>query len=177
MNRMIIVAQKNRNGPTMSATISTCRSLSALSVMPEPSRINVQIPSDTSKGLEIQERIVTLMEKFEYSMRDIFAMRLALEEAVTNAIRHGNKSDPDKKVTIEAEVGAERMHVEVEDEGEGFEPGDVPDPTADDYIDRPNGRGLLLMKAYLNRFEYTNSGRRLRMERERNSELPIVEDD
>ncbi|MEP3482142.1 MAG: ATP-binding protein [Fuerstiella sp.] len=145
--------------------------------MPEPSRINVQIPSDTSKGLEIQEQIVTLMEKFEYSMRDIFAMRLALEEAVTNAIRHGNKSDLDKKVTIEAEVGVDRMHVEVEDEGEGFEPGDVPDPTADDYIDRPNGRGLLLMKAYLNRFEYTKNGRRLRMERERNSELPIIEDD
>lgn len=145
--------------------------------MPEPSRINVQIPSDTSKGLEVQEQIVTLMEKLEYSMRDVFAMRLALEEAITNAIRHGNQSDFNKKVTIEAEVGMQKMHVEVEDEGEGFDPQDVPDPTSKDFIDRPNGRGLLLMKAYLNRFEYTNGGRRLRMERDRNSELPIVEDD
>lgn len=145
--------------------------------MSEPFRINVQIPSDTSKGLEIQEEIVTLMEKLQYSMRDIFAMRLALEEGVTNAIRHGNKSDPDKKVTIEAEVGAEKMHVEIEDEGDGFNPEDVPDPTTEDFIDRPTGRGLMLMKAYLNRFEYLNEGRRLRMERNRNSELPIVEDD
>lgn len=145
--------------------------------MPEISRLNVQIPSDTGRGLEVQEDIVALMEKYEYSMRDIFAMRLALEEAVTNAIRHGNQSDPNKTVTIEVEVGVDKMHVEIEDEGDGFDPGDVPDPTADDFIDRPTGRGLLLMKAYLNSFEYTNSGRRLRMERERNSELPIVEDD
>lgn len=145
--------------------------------MPEPSRISVQIPSDTGRGLEVQEDIVALMEKFEYSMRDIFAMRLALEEAVTNAIRHGNKSDPDKTVTIEVEIGNDKMHVEIEDQGEGFDPGDVPDPTSEDFIDRPTGRGLLLMKAYLNSFEYTNDGRRLRMERNRNSELPIVEDD
>lgn len=145
--------------------------------MPETSRISVQIPSDTSRGLEIQEDIVALMEKYEYSMRDIFAMRLALEEGVTNAIRHGNQSDIDKLVTIEAEIGDDKMHVEIEDEGEGFDPGDVPDPTAEDFIDRPTGRGLLLMKAYLNSFEYTKNGRRLRMERERNSELPIIEDD
>lgn len=165
------------HGRTVSAMLPSGSLSSALVVMPEPSRINVQIPSDTSRGLEIQEEIVTVMEKFEYSMRDIFAMRLALEEAVTNAIRHGNKSDLDKKVTINAEISDDRMHVEIEDEGEGFDPGEVPDPTADDYIDRPTGRGLLLMKAYLNRFEYSNGGRRLRMERDRNSELPIVEDD
>lgn len=145
--------------------------------MPESSQINVKIPSDTGRGLEVQEQIVAEMEKFEYSMRDIFAMRLALEEAVTNAIRHGNQSDPDKQVTIEAEISTEKMHVEIEDEGEGFDPGDVPDPTAEDFIDRPTGRGLLLMRAYLNHFEYLKDGRRLRMERDRNSELPIIDDD
>ena len=145
--------------------------------MPEVSQIRVAIPSDTTEGLAVQEQIVTLMEKHEYSMRDIFAMRLSLEEAITNAIRHGNGSDVAKLVTVHADVGDEMMRVEVEDQGEGFIPEDVPDPTADEFIDRPCGRGLMLMRAYLNYVEYTNGGRKITMERERNSELPIVEDD
>ena len=89
------------------------------------------------------------MEKHEYSMRDIFAMRLSLEEAITNAIRHGNGSDVAKLVTVHADVGDEMMRVEVEDQGEGLIPEDVPDPTADEFIDRPCGRCLMLMLAYL----------------------------
>jgi len=69
------------------------------------------------------------------------------------------------------------MRVEVEDEGEGFEPDDVPDATAAEFIERPCGRGLMLMRAYLNFVEYSNGGRKITMERERNSELPIIDDD
>lgn len=145
--------------------------------MPDASQLNVQIPSDTTEGLAVQEKIIGMMEKHEYSMRDIFAMRLSLEEAITNAIRHGNAGHPDKKVTVKADVSDAKLRVEVEDEGEGFDPGDVPDPTAEDFIERPSGRGLLLMRAYLNFVEYSNGGRRITMERERNSELPIIDDD
>ncbi len=145
--------------------------------MPEVSQIRVAIPSDTTEGLAVQERIVSLMEQHEYSMRDIFAMRLSLEEAITNAIKHGNGGDRNKQVKVVADVGDEKMRVEVEDEGEGFAPEDVPDPTAAEFIERPCGRGLMLMRAYLNFVEYSNGGRKLTMERERNSELPIVDDD
>jgi serine/threonine-protein kinase RsbW len=144
--------------------------------MPAASQLNVQIPSNTTEGLAVQEQIVSLMEQHEYSMRDIFAMRLCFEEAVTNAIRHGNKCSPDKKVTVVADVSDEQIRVVVNDEGEGFEPEDVPDPTAPEFIERPSGRGLMLMRAYLNFVEYSDNGRRITMERERNSELPIVED-
>lgn len=140
-------------------------------------QINVHIPSITAEGLAVQERIVSLMEEFEYSMRDIFAMRLSLEEAITNAIRHGNGNDPDKTVHVMAHVKPDRMRVEVQDQGAGFEPEDVPDPTAAEYIERPCGRGLMLMKAYLNFVEYSEGGTKLTMERERNSELPVIEDD
>lgn len=145
--------------------------------MPEVSQIRVAIPSDTTEGLAVQERIVSLMEQHEYSMRDIFAMRLSLEEAITNAIKHGNAGDRSKQVKVVADVGDEKMRVEVEDEGEGFAPEDVPDPTAAEFIERPCGRGLMLMRAYLNFVEYSNGGRKITMERERNSELPIVDDD
>ena len=144
--------------------------------MSEP-QINVHIPSVTAEGLAVQEKIVSLMEQHEYSMRDIFAMRLSLEEAITNAIRHGNGNDPEKKVHVIADVNDAKMRVEVQDQGNGFEPEDVPDPTAAEFIERPCGRGLMLMKAYLNFVEYSEGGTKLTMERERNSDLPIIDDD
>lgn len=124
----------------------------------------------------MQEQIVSLMEKFEYSMRDIFAMRLSLEESLTNAIRHGNKLDPGKSVSVDCRIDDQRMIVVVHDEGDGFEPDTVPDPTLEEFIERPCGRGLMLMRAYLNTCEYSDGGRCLTMERERNSPLPILED-
>ena len=145
--------------------------------MPAASQLNVQIPSDTTEGLAVQEQIIALMEKHDYSMRDIFAMRLSLEEGITNAIKHGNGGDPSKKVSIFADVSEERLRVEVVDEGEGFVPEEVPDPTADDFIERACGRGLMLMRAYLNFVEYSEGGTKITMERERNSELPIIDDD
>ncbi|MEZ6133097.1 MAG: ATP-binding protein [Planctomycetaceae bacterium] len=144
--------------------------------MPAASQLNVQIPSDTAEGLAVQEQIIALMEKHEYSMRDIFAMRLSLEEGITNSIRHGNGNDLSKLVTIVADVSDERIRVVVSDEGEGFEPEVVPDPTADEFIERPCGRGLMLMRAYLNFVEYSERGTKLTMERERNSPLPIMDD-
>jgi len=137
----------------------------------------VQIPSDTTAGLAVQERIVSTLEEYEYSMRDIFAIRLSLEEGITNAIRHGNKNSADKVVTIRCDVSDVRMRVEVQDQGDGFDPGSIPDPTDPDFLERPCGRGLLLMKSYLDHFEYTDEGRRLILERNRNSPLPIVDDD
>ena len=145
--------------------------------MLEASQLQVSIPSDTGEGMVVQEKIVSLMEKHEYSMRDVFAMRLSLEEAITHAIKHGNGGDREKNVAVTANVSDEHIHVVVKDEGEGFDPGDVPDPTADEYIDRPGGRGLMLMRAYLEFVEYSDGGRTITMQRSRNSELPIVDDD
>lgn len=144
--------------------------------MTNPVQLEMRIPSNTTDGLCVQEKLVSLMETFSYSMRDIFAMRLSLEEGITNAIRHGNKLSPDKQVTVLCQIDLDRMRVVVIDEGEGFEPEDVPDPTLEEFIERPCGRGLMLMRAYLNICEYSDGGRCLTMERERNSPLPILED-
>ena len=144
--------------------------------MTNPVHFEIKIPSNTADGLAVQEQLISLMERFEYSMRDIFAMRLSLEESLTNAIRHGNKLSPDKQVEVICRIDHEKMHVVILDEGDGFDPDDVPDPTLEEFIERPCGRGLMLMRAYLNMCEYSDGGRRLTMERERNSPLPILED-
>ncbi len=144
--------------------------------MVEPKHFETQIPSCMTDGLSVQETLIGLMEAFEYSLRDVFAMRLSLEEAITNAIRHGNQLDPQKTVQICCRIDDQRMEVVVTDEGAGFKPEEVPDPTLDEFIERPCGRGLMLMRAYLSRCEYSEGGRRITMVRQRNSPLPILGD-
>ena len=76
-------------------------------------------------------------------------MRLALEEALTNAVQHGNKNDPERRVTVQCEIGDRETLIDVRDEGEGFDPRSVPDPTAAENIDIPSGRGLMLMRSFM----------------------------
>ncbi len=91
------------------------------------------------------------------------ALNLALDEALINAIKHGNKCDPRKNVHVEASITPEEAEIIVEDEGEGFDRRCVPDPTAPENLHRLHGRGILLMEAYMNQIEYTHGGRRVRM--------------
>ena len=92
-----------------------------------------------------------------------FAIRLALEEALVNGFRHGNKGNPEKHVTVQCAVDGTGIELEVIDEGEGFDPSSVPDPTADENIEIPSGRGIMLMRAYMTSVEYLPPGNRLRI--------------
>ncbi|MEW4526195.1 MAG: ATP-binding protein [Maioricimonas sp. JB045] len=131
--------------------------------MSEPERFDVTIPSETAAGQAIQERIIGLLESRSYPDRDVFGVRLALEEAIVNAIKHGNGFDPDKSVQISCEVDDERVLVIIEDQGEGFDPEDVPDPTAEENLERPSGRGIMLMRAFMTSVEYSPGGNRVRL--------------
>src|SRR5262245_61146376 len=103
-------------------------------VMSAPEQFEVVIPSDTSAGQAVQERIVSRLEQLEYSSRDVFGVRLALEEALVNAIKHGNRMDPHKSVRVECSISSEFLRVVIEDEGAGFRPEDVPDPTEEENL-------------------------------------------
>ncbi|MBW3543493.1 MAG: ATP-binding protein [Planctomycetes bacterium] len=123
------------------------------------------IPSDTRAGLEVQERILDVLQLLEYSARDLFAVRLAVEEALVNAIKHGNGMDPDKQVKIACRADACRVRIEIEDEGDGFHPEVVPDPTFDGNINRPGGRGVMLIRSFMSSLSWNDRGNRLVMER------------
>lgn len=118
----------------------------------------VLIESDTAQGQRIQSDIVELAQACEFSEPELFAIRLAVEEALVNAIKHGNGSDPSKKVRIEYEIGPERVRIRIEDEGPGFDPKDVPDPTDPEFLERPSGRGLMLMRHYMTHVEFSQRG-------------------
>ncbi len=84
-----------------------------------------------------------------YSDTEIYRVRLSLEEALINAHKHGNGGDWDKRLLMRYHVGADGVVVQVEDEGPGFDPTLVPDPLAPENLERPSGRGLLIMRTYL----------------------------
>lgn len=135
--------------------------------MSDPQQFEVVIPSDTAAGQAVQERIVRMLEEMNFSPRDVFSVRLALEEALVNAIKHGNRMDPDKSVRIFCHVDREKIRLEIEDQGPGFDPGDVPDPTCEENLEKPCGRGIMLMRAFMNFVEYSDTGNCVTLEKHR----------
>ena len=88
----------------------------------------------------------------------MFGIHLSLEEAVTNAIYHGNSQDPQKTVRIACQTTASSFYAQVTDEGPGFDPQAVPDPTCCENLERPCGRGVMLMRCYMDSVTYSSSG-------------------
>lgn len=98
---------------------------------------------------------------------DIFSIHLAVEEAIVNAIVHGNKLAAAKKVRVECYVSPTIARIEITDEGEGFDPAQVPDCTQEDRLDVPSGRGVMLIHNFMTRVEYNAKGNRVLMEKTR----------
>lgn len=119
-----------------------------------------------------QNAIVHAAQAHGFSPSQIFAIKLSLEEAITNAIKHGNRLDESKNVTIEYEVSDDRLVVEIRDEGGGFTPDAVPDPTRPENLERPSGRGVMLMKAYMTEVAFSENGSCVRMVKRRDCNAP-----
>jgi serine/threonine-protein kinase RsbW len=129
------------------------------------------IPSDLAEARRIQEIIESQLLQCQYEDKEIFGIRLALEEAIINAIKHGNQMDRCKKVQVRFRILPERFDVGITDEGPGYDPVDVPDPLADENLERPSGRGLLLMAYYMTEVVVHPPGNRLTMSKVREPHL------
>jgi serine/threonine-protein kinase RsbW len=127
------------------------------------------IPSNMEAGRRILAELLRELESAGWSRRDIFAVHLAMEESLVNAIRHGNRLDPSKRVSIQCRMDSDLVRIEITDEGPGFDPNEIPDPTAADRLDVPGGRGLLLMRTFMSRVEFSDRGRRILLERRRSN--------
>ncbi|MDP6478570.1 MAG: ATP-binding protein [Phycisphaerales bacterium] len=92
-----------------------------------------------------------------------FAVRLAMEEAMVNAIRHGHGGDESLEIKVQVSVDASEISVAVEDMGPGFDPDAVPDPTAEENLTIASGRGLTLMRAFMTEVEVVPPGNRIEM--------------
>jgi serine/threonine-protein kinase RsbW len=135
---------------------------------PEPgpdgsTRIRTTFASDFAVARDVQRQILDAVARHRFDAQSTFAIKLALEEAFVNAIKHGNRLDPAKHVHVESNVTDEQAEIIIEDEGPGFDRSCVPDPTAEENLDKCSGRGILLMEAYMSNVEYSKNGRRIRM--------------
>jgi serine/threonine-protein kinase RsbW len=127
------------------------------------------ICNDPVEASRIQEDIERQLASNHFDEREIFGIKLAVEEALVNAIKHGNRMDPSKRVHIRYHVQPHRFEIGIVDEGGGFDPGTVPDPLAEENLERPSGRGLLLMRHYMDEVVYHPPGNRLTMSKMRSN--------
>jgi len=125
-------------------------------------RIEAVIPSQLQYVDPIVSHLADHLARFGYADSDS-NVRVALHEAITNAIRHGNQLDANKKVTIEVELDQRQAVFTITDEGPGFDPSDVCDPTEGENLFRDCGRGLLLIRHLMNEVSYNQRGNQVIM--------------
>ena len=125
------------------------------------------LPNDPDAFRRAESELLDAIQSCGYPEASTFAVRLALEEAVVNGFKHGNAGEPDSTVNLSWSVDPRRVQIEVEDQGRGFEPKEVPDPRAPENLERPSGRGIMLMRAYMSSVEYNEAGNKVTMLYER----------
>jgi serine/threonine-protein kinase RsbW len=81
----------------------------------------------------------------------------ALREAMANAVRHGNRLQPERKVHVDLSVDSTAVTIRIDDEGEGFDPSLIPDPTVPENLLRPSGRGIFYMQQFMNRVQFSRA--------------------
>ncbi len=127
--------------------------------MSQPLPNKLIIPSQQTEVPAVVEAVLSEVAKHDYDEQARFAIRLALDEALINAIRHGNCCDAHKQVTVEYGVTDRECRIAISDEGCGFKPDRLPDCTRPENIERPHGRGVMLMKAYMSEVKFSRRGR------------------
>lgn len=112
---------------------------------------------------KVNELVGQLFNRTPLNPDEIWELKLALHEIGINAIEHGNKMDPEKSVDVACSFYADRLEFIIEDEGEGFSPEAVPDPTSDTALQRERGRGIFLVTQVVDEIQYIKGGSRIRL--------------
>ena len=128
---------------------------------------NCSFPSDMNAAHSLIDAVMSELRESEWTPKEQFAINFALEEAFANAVHHGNKSDLSKNVHFSCTLTNSSAKFRIEDEGEGFDPGAVPDPTDAEHIMIASGRGVLLIKGFVSRVQWNDKGNVLEFEKDR----------
>ena len=123
----------------------------------------IQIESKTGSLRIVENVIDEVMKNIGISQENYGKILVATLEAVNNAITHGNNSNPDKSVDIEIAFENSELNIKVSDEGIGFRPDQVPDPTIPNNIEALNGRGVFLMSKLADRINFSTKGNAVTM--------------
>ena len=111
----------------------------------------------------IQQTFISLQKEVSLTQEEAFDIKLVLEEALTNAIKHGNQFDPKRAVTVCVSLLDDYLTISVKDEGAGFDADKIPDPTREDKLMKTSGRGVFLIKKIMDEVRFVNGGREICM--------------
>ena len=121
------------------------------------------ITSDLKSIPEIIHDLIDKIKTLPFSEGQVHDIKLSLEEALVNAMKHGNKFDPALLVTVQIGTDSRALVITVADQGQGFDFRSIPDPTKPDNLQKLSGRGVLLIRSHMDEVEYLDSGRKIKM--------------
>jgi anti-sigma regulatory factor (Ser/Thr protein kinase) len=129
-------------------------------------RLDFVVPSKLSRILGVNRLISFLSAEFGFPPEESRVnLPMVVDEALSNAIVHGNRSDEKLKVRVRVYISSSRIRIQIEDEGEGFIPEEISDPTEQENIYKGSGRGIYLIKELMDLVEFRNGGRLIELEK------------
>jgi serine/threonine-protein kinase RsbW len=123
----------------------------------------IRIESNSKQLSIVENEIDYITNKYSISKENYGKILISVLEAVNNAIVHGNKLDQTKFINIDIEIIKNVLIITVTDQGKGFRPSEVPDPTKKENIEDLNGRGVFLMSKLADEIEFNKKGNRVKM--------------
>ncbi len=128
-------------------------------------------PSE-SKYIQIAfNEINSFLNDWNWSEIDRFAVEIALDEAFMNALLHGNRENKTKRIEVTYEITPDQIILSVADEGNGFSPKSVPDPRKTEYLTKSSGRGIFLIRNFMNDAFYNEKGNKITMKKIRTDSI------
>jgi serine/threonine-protein kinase RsbW len=124
----------------------------------------LKISSKIENLRKVEKLVDDLSTEYNISADVYGNILIAALEAANNAILHGNKLDENKNVSITFKIERDKLNIQIDDEGFGFDYKNVPDPTAPENIENVNGRGIFLMEKLSDRIEFTRNGASVQLE-------------
>lgn len=115
--------------------------------------INIVLNSDRAEILKFEKVLEKINIEFKLNLDRLVNYQIAISEALVNAIIHGNKENPEKKVHVEISYNEKKLVTKIKDEGKGFILEDIPDPTENNNLLKEHGRGIYIIKSLVDKFE------------------------
>jgi len=140
---------------------------------PESSPWHLEIPNTLQAAESLCGELLDKAKKQGFEESDRFAIHLALEEVFVNAVQHGNQSDPKKKIFVRYSITPDRFEVTIADQGPGFNPDALPDPRNPENLYKSSGRGVLLIRAYMDQVQYSPKGNQIHMVKFKSGSAPV----
>lgn len=128
-------------------------------------RVFIEVPSEDKYIRRVSSDILSALSLHGVSEELLFDIKLCVEEAIRNAILHGNRLNKKMHVKVSYLIADGRINIDVEDEGPGFDPAKVPDPTGKANLTKESGRGVRLIMELMDRVEFNKKGNKILMEK------------